>query len=236
MNDHLDPEKLKIPAFLRNKAIVRQSKQKLILTALDRKQAGLDVHSRRALAPVKVKEKTYANVKRKPAIRKAKATSFPEGSGVSTRSSMVPVRKTNPASSQFLGDLFRNNPEPKRGKYAKNSQTHQSLLRSILPVDDEPEQSVAPAHQAPTGYVEIYPVGKITAYFEKIEVAVIKLDTSIRLGDILQITADGLLFQQPVDSMQINRKPVKIAKKGAEIGMKVSMKPLINGTVYRVDI
>lgn len=48
-----DPETLKIPAYMRNKAIVTQARQKLILTALDRKEAGLLANSKRALAPVK---------------------------------------------------------------------------------------------------------------------------------------------------------------------------------------
>ncbi len=201
MNNNLDPEKLKIPAYLRKKAIVRQSRQKLILTALDRKQAGLDVHSQRALAPIKVKEKTYSNVTRKAAVKKAKATSFPA-----------------------------NHTSPQPTISQKNS-----FMRRLLPVDDEPVQK-KPLHEAPTGCVEIIPIGHITAYFDKIQVAVIKLAKPLRLGDIIQITADDMLFQQPVDSMQINRKPVKIAKKGSEIGLKVSMEPQMKGPVYKVLI
>ncbi len=218
MNDHLDPDKIRIPAYLRKKAIVRQSRQKLILTALDRKQAGLDVHSHKALAPVKVKEKSYSNVKRLPSIKNSRATSFPA--------------KSNP----FLGDVFRNDPRPPRSKRPQVSKPQHSILRSLLPVDDEPEQQrqPQPRHEAPTGFVEIHPIGHITAYFDKIQVAVIKLDKPLRLGDIIQITAENMLFQQPVDSMQINRKPVKIAKKGSEIGLKVSHEPSLNGAVYKV--
>jgi len=194
MNNNLDPEKIRIPAYLRNKAIVRQSKQKLILTALDRKQAGLSVHSQRALAPMKVKEKTYSNVSRKATIRKSRATSFP--------SRQIPSQQNNVFQRKpFVGDILRNH-----------------------------------EHEAPTGFAKIIPVGHITAYIEKIQVAIIKIEKPIRLGDIIQITAPDMLFQQPVDSMQINRKPVKIAKKGSEIGMKVSMEPEINGTVYKVVI
>ncbi len=53
MNNNLDPDTLKIPAFLRKKTIVSQARQKLILTALDRKDAGLSPNSHKALAPVK---------------------------------------------------------------------------------------------------------------------------------------------------------------------------------------
>lgn len=216
MNNHLDPEKLKIPAYLRKKAIVRQSRQKLILTALDRKQAGLSVHSQKALAPVKVKEKTYSNVKRQPAIKKSRTASFPA------------------MSNPFLGDIFRNNSEPSSSQRGRSAKNRQSLVRSLLPMDDEQEPVRQPRHEIPTGCVEIIPVGHITAYIEKIQVAIIKLDKPLRQGDLIQITADDMLFQQPVDSMQINRKPVKIAKKGSEIGLKVSMEPRISGPVYKV--
>lgn len=63
MNNNLDPETLKIPAYLRKKAIVHQDKQKLILTALDRKEARLKPNSKRALAPLPsrapIKSKKY---------------------------------------------------------------------------------------------------------------------------------------------------------------------------------
>lgn len=53
MNHPKDPDTLRIPAYMRNKAIVTQARQKLILTALDRKEAGLLANSKRAMAPVK---------------------------------------------------------------------------------------------------------------------------------------------------------------------------------------
>ncbi len=205
MNDHLDPDKIRIPAYLRKKAIVRQSRQKLILTALDRKQAGLSVHSQKALAPMKIKEKSYSNVTKKASIKKSRATSF-----------QSPIQNSG------------------------------NFLRRLLPVDNEQESQrqiqqnrstpQPTEHQAPPGYAEIIPIGHITAYIEKIQVAIIKLEKPLRIGDIIQITAEDMLFQQPVDSMQINRKPVKIAKKGSEIGLKVGMEPQLNGTVYKVLI
>jgi len=238
MNNHLDPDQLKIPAYMRKKAIVRQSKQKLILTALDRKQAGLGVHSHKALAPMKVKEKSYSNVTRKALIKKATATSV------------------TPQQNKFLSDLYHDSqkncpPEFERNTQQKSTPSRKSksqFLRNLFPVENEigtrrqsnPPRELqtrtepAPQHVAPTGFVEIHPIGHITAYIEKIQVAIIKLQKPLRQGDLIQITADEMLFQTPVDGMQINRKPVKLAKKGAEIGLKVGQKPLINGTVYKV--
>lgn len=232
MNNHLDPESLKIPAYMRKKAIVRQSRQKLILTALDRKQAGLSVHSQKALAPVKVKEKSYSNVARKTVIKKATATSM------------------TPRQNKFLSDLYHDSQKNSIGVFERSQQPQTSrtkksksrFLRNLFPAEDEietlprpqPKPQPAPQHAAPVGFVEIHPVGHVTAYIAKIQVAIIKLQKPLRQGDLIQITADKLLFQQPIDSMQINRKPVKIAKKGSEIGLKVSREPQINGTVYKV--
>lgn len=222
MNNNLDPDKIRIPAYLRKKAIVRQSKQKLILTALDRKQAGLSVNSQKALAPAKskVKEKTYSNISKKAQIKKAKATSYqPAPNFFGNSEPLMSKRRMFPE-------------QPKRSKG--------SFLQSLLPVsnnrDEREEEREQPRqkHQAPTGFVQIIPIGHITAYFEKIQVAVIKLNKPLRIGEVIQITADEMLFQQPVDSMQINRKPVKIAKKGSEIGLKVSHEPQLNGPVYKV--
>jgi hypothetical protein len=55
MNNKLDAETLRIPAYMRKKMIVSQAKQKLILTALDRKEAGLKHDSVKPLAPQKGK-------------------------------------------------------------------------------------------------------------------------------------------------------------------------------------
>ena len=60
VNNNLDPETLKIPAYMRKKAIVSQARQKLILTALDRKDAGLKHNSKKPLAPSKTSVRKLA--------------------------------------------------------------------------------------------------------------------------------------------------------------------------------
>ena len=76
--------------------------------------------------------------------------------------------------------------------------------------------------------------GQCDGYFDSIEVAVIKVTSVLRIGDqILLETADGL-FEQPITSMQIDRKDVRMAKSGSDIGIKVAEKPIVGGTVYKV--
>ena len=69
--------------------------------------------------------------------------------------------------------------------------------------------------------VEKQPVGKITHFFDKINVAVVQLTGKIKVGDTIEIeTGDGP-FQQKIDSMQVNHNPVEEAKSGDAIGLKV---------------
>lgn len=65
-------------------------------------------------------------------------------------------------------------------------------------------------------------VGKITHYFNKIKVGVVKLSNPIFLGDeiIVQSKAEEK-FKQKVSSMEIQGEKIKRAKKGQEIGLKM---------------
>ncbi len=72
------------------------------------------------------------------------------------------------------------------------------------------------------------PIGKITHFFSNISVAVIKLDAPLKVGDKIKIEGHGQSFEQAVDSMQVEHEQIKEAKKGMEVGMKVS-KPCKEG-------
>jgi len=72
------------------------------------------------------------------------------------------------------------------------------------------------------------PIGKVTHFFDKIKVAVVKLNTGLKIGDKIRIEGHGQNFEQAVSSMQIEHEVLKEAKKGQEVGMKVS-KPVKAG-------
>lgn len=76
--------------------------------------------------------------------------------------------------------------------------------------------------------------GTCDGYFEGIEVAIIKLTNPIRVGDVILIEKQDGLFEQEVNSMQINRKDVSLARTGSDVGLKVRIKPKVGGTVYKV--
>ncbi|MEM4230651.1 MAG: translation elongation factor-like protein [Candidatus Pacearchaeota archaeon] len=77
-------------------------------------------------------------------------------------------------------------------------------------------------------------VGKIKHYFDKISVAVVELSGNLKVGDKIKIKGNQTDFEQIVESMQIDKNPVKDAKKGQAIGMKVSNPVRENDKVYLV--
>lgn len=67
-------------------------------------------------------------------------------------------------------------------------------------------------------------IGEISNFFEHVSAAAIKLSAALKVGDKIKIKGGDTEFEQTVDSMQINRKDVKSAKKGDEIGILVNDK------------
>jgi len=77
-------------------------------------------------------------------------------------------------------------------------------------------------------------IGKVTHFFDKISVAVIKLTNKLSVGDEILIQGTETNFTQKVESMQVEHKNIEKAKAGDEVGMKVSEKVKENDSVYRI--
>jgi putative protease len=67
-------------------------------------------------------------------------------------------------------------------------------------------------------------IGTISHYYGKIGVGIIKLTAGLKVGDTVHIVGHSTDFTQQVDSIQIEHKNVENAKKGDDIGLKVSQK------------
>lgn len=79
-------------------------------------------------------------------------------------------------------------------------------------------------------------VGKVTHYFGKIGVAVVKLHKGgLKLGDKIHIKGAHDDFEQIVSSMQIDHQPVKAGKKGDEVAIKIEAKAHDNDEVFLVE-
>jgi ribosomal 50S subunit-recycling heat shock protein len=64
-------------------------------------------------------------------------------------------------------------------------------------------------------------IGEVTNYFKNVGAAAIKLSAPLKVGDKIKIKSAEKEVEVVVKSMQIDRKPVKEAKKGDEIGLLV---------------
>ena len=75
-------------------------------------------------------------------------------------------------------------------------------------------------------------VGTVFSYYSNINVAAIRLESTLKVGDKIHIKGATTDFVQPVGSMQIEHKIVKEAKKGQEIGIKVDDRVRQHDVVY----
>lgn len=67
-------------------------------------------------------------------------------------------------------------------------------------------------------------VGSVTHYYDKIGVAIVKLEKAVKVGDRLKFVKDGDTFEQIVASMHVDRSPIEEGKPGQEVGIKVDQK------------
>jgi translation elongation factor EF-1alpha len=77
-------------------------------------------------------------------------------------------------------------------------------------------------------------VGKVRHYFTNINVAVIDLSSTLKVGDEISIEGATTNVTQKVDSMQIEHKNVVEAKKGQSVGMKVADRVREGDVVFKV--
>jgi len=77
-------------------------------------------------------------------------------------------------------------------------------------------------------------IGRVSSYFSNVGVAAIQLSGKLKIGDKVHIKGHTTDFEVGVDSMQIERKDVKTAKKGDHIGIKVPEKVRPNDKVFLV--
>jgi len=64
-------------------------------------------------------------------------------------------------------------------------------------------------------------IGKVVHYYNHIGVAVVALKGTLHQGDAIRLKRGSMEFTQTALSMQVNHTPIKVAKKGEEIGLKV---------------
>ncbi|MEM4268046.1 MAG: translation elongation factor-like protein [Candidatus Woesearchaeota archaeon] len=79
------------------------------------------------------------------------------------------------------------------------------------------------------------PIGKVVHFYSKIGVAVIELTDNLKIGDRIRIKGHTTDFEQPVESMQIEKSRVDNAIAGQAIGLKVNGVCKEHDVVYKVE-
>ena len=77
-------------------------------------------------------------------------------------------------------------------------------------------------------------VARVTHYFARLGVAVLAVTDTLSIGDQIHIYGHSTDLEQPVDSMQIEHKPVLKVGPGDDVALKV-IEPVHQGDiVYRM--
>ncbi len=80
----------------------------------------------------------------------------------------------------------------------------------------------------------MFKVGKVVHFYDKIGVAIVELDGTLSVGDKIKFTRGGEdLFEENVDSIQIEHEKVASAKKGDVIGLKTTQEVKEGSEVYK---
>lgn len=81
----------------------------------------------------------------------------------------------------------------------------------------------------------MFKVGHVTHYFDKIGVAIVELDGTLSVGDKVKFVRGGEdLFEQGVDSIQVEHKKIESAGKGEVVGIKVQNAAKEGAEVYKL--
>lgn len=82
----------------------------------------------------------------------------------------------------------------------------------------------------------MFKVGKVTHYYDKLGVAIVDLDAVLSVGDKVKFVRGGEdLFEQNIDSIQIEHEKVESADKGKVVGIKTEKEVKEGAEVYKVS-
>lgn len=81
-----------------------------------------------------------------------------------------------------------------------------------------------------------FKVGEVTHYYDKIGVAIVELDGTLAVGDKVKFVRGGEdLFEQEVESMQIEHDKIESAKKGDVIGLETDEEVKEGAEVFKLQ-
>lgn len=78
-------------------------------------------------------------------------------------------------------------------------------------------------------------IGTVTHVFGKIDVAILQLDSELKIGDAIQFKGKHTDFAQTIDSMQVNHEQIQKAKKGDDVGVKTTQPAQVGDEVFLAE-
>ncbi|MFA5365126.1 MAG: hypothetical protein WC325_08115 [Candidatus Bathyarchaeia archaeon] len=82
---------------------------------------------------------------------------------------------------------------------------------------------------------ELHEVGRVSHVYDRINVAVVEVEDTITVGDLILIKGPCTDIEQTVKSMEIEHNKVQAAQQGQSIGMKVNGHVHTNDTIYKTE-
>lgn len=76
-------------------------------------------------------------------------------------------------------------------------------------------------------------IGKISHYYDKIGVGVVRLEGTLKVGDSIHVKGKASDFEQAVESLQLDHKDAASAKKGEEVAVKLNEKAKEGDVVFK---
>lgn len=79
-------------------------------------------------------------------------------------------------------------------------------------------------------------IGQVTHFYSKIGVAILQLESNLKVGDHIAIVGSTTDMEQNVKSMQVEHQSIEEAKSGDLVGLKVKDKVREGDTVYKLNL
>lgn len=88
---------------------------------------------------------------------------------------------------------------------------------------------------SPVVAAKVKPIGVVTHFYNEIKVAIIKFKKPVKAGIKVNISGATTNFSQVLSSMQYDHKPIAVAPKGKEIGVKVGKRVREGDSVFLIE-
>jgi putative protease len=79
------------------------------------------------------------------------------------------------------------------------------------------------------------PIGTVTHFYGNLEVAIVKFNKGVAVGERVKFKGATTDFEEAIKSMQYDHQAIESAKKGQEVGIKVGDKVREGDLVYAAE-